>query len=367
VLVERTGPPETQRADHEVDYLRRTPLRRGLLRRRPKEARERYIDTGAPSFRGPGEDNVSYVRRTRLHRPWWRRPVVIIPLILLVLIAAAGTFVLTQRNVSTEVPLAKVVERFEARQPEVTQDTDVEAIEQDEEARRSTAASPGSTTSESGDVAAVAELPPDEDPYTIPEEGVYIYATSGGEEISLFGARHTYPSRTFATIRHFGGCRWEQRIDVIEEHTDVRKLCSRPDEMLQVAQARYVTFFGQREGGELVCEPWVSLHALEEDKGRQTTGVCRGAEGEAHLTRTFVGIEPFVIEGEIEQAVRISTVGKISGTHRGTSHDEMWLSRKSGLPFRWERTVDVVSSAYGANVRYTEDASFVLQSLDPQR
>ena len=361
--MDTAGPPDTQPPEHEVDYLRRTPLKRGLLRRRPKDVR--YVDTGAPNFRGEGEDHVVYVRRTRVHRPWWRRPLIVIPLALVVLIAGGGTFVLTQRNVTTEVPFAEVVERFEAAQPEVTQDTDVEAIERDEEARR-----PAVTSPENGDeseAVAIDEQLADEDPYTIPEEGVYIYRTSGGEEISLFGAKHSYPSRTFTTVRHLGGCRWEQRIDVIEEHTDIRKACSKSDELLQIAQARYVTFFGQREGDELVCEPWMSVHGVEDDKGERATGVCRGSEGEAHLTRTFVGIEPVVIEGEIEQAVRVRIDGEITGTHEGTSMDDVWFSRARGFPLRWDRTVDVVSSAFGPDVRYTEEASFVLQSLDPQR
>jgi hypothetical protein len=271
--------------------------------------------------------------------------------------------VLTQRNTTTEVSFEDVVSRFEAEQPELTKDTTVDALEP-EQTSDAPIAKPADEDTPEKARAAVADAP---DPYVLPEEGVYIYRTTGGEQVSVFGAKHDYPSRTYSTVRHAGGCRWEQRNDVIEEHTDVRKVCSKRDELLQVAQARYVTFFGQREGDELACEPWASFHGLEDAKGATSSSVCRGDDGEAHLTRTFVGMEPMVIEGEIVQAVRVHLDGTITGTHEGTSTDDLWLSRRTGLPLRWDRTVDIVSSAYGADVRYTEDASFTIESLDPQR
>ena len=366
--MDRAGPPDVERPEDEVEYLRRTPLsRRRGLRRRSKEEKARYIDTGAPSFRGPGEENVAYVRRARMHRPWWRRPLIVIPLVLVILIAAGGTFVLTQRNVTTEVSLEKVVKRFEAQEPEITKDRGIEELDATRSTGSAVSESQPEDTTPTASKKGGAQVDDAPDPYVLPAEGVYLYKTRGGEQVSVFGASHTYPERTYTTVRHTGGCRWEQRIDVIEEHVDIRKVCSRPDELLQIAQARYVTFFGQQKGDENVCEPWASFHALEERKGSRATATCRGEQGEAQLVRVFEGVEPYVIEGEIEQVVKVRIDATFTGKTEGESTDLLWLSRRTGFPLRWDRTVDAISSEFGTDVRYTEEASFELVSLEPQR
>jgi hypothetical protein len=59
--------------------------------------------------------------------------------------------------------------------------------------------------------------------------------------------------------------------------------------------------------------------------------------------------------------------GTMTGRVRGTSTDELWLTPDTGMTLRWDRTVDTLANAFGSEIRYKEDASFLLESLKPRR
>jgi hypothetical protein len=66
------------------------------------------------------------------------------------------------------------------------------------------------------------------------------------------------------------------------------------------------------------------------------------------------------------EVVKIRIAGTMTGRVRGTSTDVLTLVAATGLPVRWERTVDTLADAFGASVRYVEQAQFDLVSLTPQ-
>jgi hypothetical protein len=56
----------------------------------------------------------------------------------------------------------------------------------------------------------------------------------------------------------------------------------------------------------------------------------------------------------------------LTGRARGKGHDEFWLTPDTGMVVQWVRSVDTLANAaFGANVHYTENASFTLESLRP--
>ena len=63
--------------------------------------------------------------------------------------------------------------------------------------------------------------------------------------------------------------------------------------------------------------------------------------------------------------VRIRIDGTITGRIRGTSIDLLTLVAGTGLPVRWQRSVDTLADAFGSTVRYQEQAQFDLVSLHP--
>ena len=200
-----------------------------------------------------------------------------------------------------------------------------------------------------------------------PAQGVYAYRTTGGDQVSVAGASHDYPDTTYATVRHLDGCHWFVRNDVVEEHVDERTICNGVDAVTQVTQARWVTFFGKKDGMELRCEPPIVLARPNGLPMPEETSACSGGGTQAKMRRTLVGRERVTVGGVAVDALRIVIDGTFSGKATGRSHDELWVAESNGLTLRWDRMVDTMAdAAFGAQVRYQEQASFVLLSLTPR-
>lgn len=200
-----------------------------------------------------------------------------------------------------------------------------------------------------------------------PQPGVYRYRTAGGESVSLLGASHTYPAETFAVIRQTGGCGWEIRAEVIEEHVDRRTMCSEADHVLQLEQERAITFFGTTDGGTYVCSPPQVQHRVGDAPGATATSICGDGDGaSARMVRTTVRYGRATVGGVTVDTVTVRVDGTMTGRVRGTSMDLYTLVASTGLPIRVERSVDTIADAFGTSIRYQEQATFDLASLTPQ-
>lgn len=285
--------------------------------------------------------------------------------LLIVVLGVAGWFVM-QRNQTTVVGLDQALSEFRAEPAG-------RAVEARAERPVTDQAKPADDPASSEQAAAKpAILPPKEPapadgPYMRPAAGVYAYAAKGRESVSILGAHHDYPSEVFATVRHLDGCRWEHQNQVIEEHVDTRVLCSEPGRYKQIQQIRSIEFFGQREAPVLRCEPAQVHHAITDERGAKTTAQCTDGEGtDATILRTFEGVEKLDVGGRDVSAVKVSLHSRMSGKTNGTADDHLWIHPETGMTLRWDRRVDTMATAYGAQVHYLEDASFVLKSLDPR-
>lgn len=326
-----------------------------------------------------------------------------VAVLLTLIVGVAGTdvWLLSQRNVATKVGVDEVVADFRAQTggpaaaTPAAAGTDAVAPVAAPVADGETAAAPPVTEAEAeADVAresagpvpappapgetgpaVPASAPPAAAPpgaapaaYALPAEGVYTYRAAGHEQISVVGARHQYPDRIHATVRHLGGCGWEHRARVLREHEDMRVMCSEPGRLLQVEQVREVEFFAKRDKVHFRCEPPQLQHDVSEAPGTVTLAECADGQGNrVRMERTFVGREAVTVGGRQVEAVRIRIDGSFTGKATGTSVDHLWMAPDTGMTLRWDRTVDTLAdAAFGAQVRYQEDASFVLESLTPQ-
>ena len=291
-------------------------------------------------------------------------------------VLTTNLYILSQRNVTTAVSFDDALRNFRATAgtgaapvalasatPEVTPagvaDAHVSIPQNDATAEQIPIAGPTRSTAPTASNTL--------SPFFRPPEGVYSYRTSGGESVSVAGASHKYPERTYATVRYLDGCNWEIRNDVIEEHTDRRIMCSQYGTLTQLVQERQVEFFGQRDGMEVACKPPMLMSRVGEPISTVTIGDCNTDELSVRTRRSVAGYADVPIGGRSVPAVHLVIDAEFSGRANGTAHEELWLARDTGMTLRWQRTVDTVAdAAFGAKVRYQENATFVLESLTPQ-
>lgn len=329
---------------------------------------------------------ITWTRQRRLRRHAPHRAVAVLTAALAVGVLGTDVWLLSQRSRTTTVDLAEAVERFRQAPPpssapmRAADGPTAGAVEAPPVAAAvvdgETQMAPAASSTDGGVTPAVhpaAPAPTSTAAATArgatasspPAEGVYAYRTTGGESISVAGATHRYPERTYGTVRHLEGCRWEIRNEVIEEHVDHRLLCNEADHVAQLQQTREVEFYGRRDGFTMTCDPPLALHRLSDVPGAVVTTTCGDGSTNAALTRTYLGREPLTIGSSTVEVHHIRIVGEFRGRANGTSDDELWLL-DSGLTARWKRTVDTkADAAFGAQVRYQENADFVLESLDP--
>ncbi|MBV9932948.1 MAG: hypothetical protein JO367_01480, partial [Actinobacteria bacterium] len=203
--------------------------------------------------------------------------------------------------------------------------------------------------------ASTAALPPAD----LPAAGVYAYVTSGSDSISI-GSKHQYPAETFAVLQRGDGCNWQVDHHVVDQHVDHIKRCGRPGNLMRVADASRVTFFGQTDGLEYVCDPPVPM--IGDD------ATCAAADGSAAKYHAAVIDRPVVNVGGVNRdAIHILLTVTMTGRARGHASNQLWLDAATGMILHQIRDVDTQAHAAFGDVRYTEHAEFVLESMTPRQ
>jgi len=200
----------------------------------------------------------------------------------------------------------------------------------------------------------------------LPAAGVYTYATSGGEKISMLGGKHDYPEQTHSIVTHTGGCGWNIEHRVIEEHVDRYSRCSTGGSFQLLEVSREVEFFSQRDGMEYMCQApfeWVSVADVA---GTTHHAVCTsGANDKVDMTVTITGRGTRTIGGTTVATISYVSESKMSGRATGSARTETVVDATTGLLLYEHRTVDTDANAVFGDVHYDEDAMFELLSLTP--
>jgi len=292
----------------------------------------------------------------------------------IVVILGADVFVLTQRNVTTAVSLDQTLKRFRAPTggvPGPRADLPGEgtpALAGSVPPTSLDAALPASTRlpGRAGDAPSGLVTTQGSSPFSAPPEGVYTYATSGYEQISLAGARHDYPSQSFATVRHGSGCQWGLEHRVIQEHIETHLYCSEPDALAFLQETDQVTFFGQANTRTYRCDPPEITAHLGDGVGSSRRFTCRSdGGGQLSATVSYLGRDRVAIDGVAVSGLHVVVESQISGDVHGSSRIELWLHPQTGLALREGIYVKSRSPALGTTVDYQEKASYALEHLVP--
>jgi len=203
--------------------------------------------------------------------------------------------------------------------------------------------------------------------YAMPAEGIYAYATSGYESLSMAAARHDYPDTTWMILEQGDGCNFTLDHRILEEKRVVQTLCNAGPAITKVAYDSWITFFGQTVESHYVCDGGTVADRRDVVGHTPHSGACAEANASSHDRIWLVGIEPLVIGGERIDAVRYHSESELRGDVTGHSQTEAWYHPETGLPLRVERRTTSYANAFGGDVEYNEDATFELISLTPQR
>lgn len=200
----------------------------------------------------------------------------------------------------------------------------------------------------------------------LPNEGVYVYATTGGDEVDVLGgSRHTYPAETTITVRH-AGCGLIERWDALEERWDERESCrtSQGDSLKRMTS--FHEFFGRTDQRTLVCQGFTYPAGF--DPGSSWTTNCASDNTKAVTKLTAVGWEDVVVAGRAVRTMHVHAETRVTGEQDGSSMRDVWGSADSGIVVRERVTLTSYSNqpVFG-RTRYYESYEVRLTSLEPRR
>ncbi len=190
-------------------------------------------------------------------------------------------------------------------------------------------------------------------------DGVYLYATKGGESVdALGGAHHRYPATT--SITAVGApCGLKLRWDALKGRTTTWTLCTTAAGVELGTEEVVHTFFGQADDTTYVCAGSELL--------RSGSFKCRSARGRQDGTVSVTGREDVAVGSRPVSVLHVRTVARISGGDEGAETVDWWLGTATGLPVRIAFTSRTSRKTVIGRVHYAEDAELRLLSLTPRR
>lgn len=197
-------------------------------------------------------------------------------------------------------------------------------------------------------------------------EGVYLYATRGGESLdALGGAHHRYPPTTSVTAVRVP-CGLRLRWEALEGRSMTWTLCTTATGVELRSSEEVHRFFGQTDRTSYACTGSLLLPAHAE-AGATRSFRCRSSRGSEAGEARVAGLEDLRVGGGRVSAVRVRTTSSVTGGDRGTETVDWWLDAHTGLPLRILLTSRTSRPMLLGRVHYREDADLRLLSTNPRR
>lgn len=202
---------------------------------------------------------------------------------------------------------------------------------------------------------------------TVPEEGVYTYATDGGESVdALGGARHDYPDETTITVRHTG-CGYTSRWEPLRERWEEFDICRADDRAWMRTITLYHEFFGRGMRHEYTCGDASTLAEASSEPGQRWSWDCHSESGSMHTQIEVVEFATRDVGGQPVDAVHVLIHNTMDGDTRGTREADVWYDRWSGLELSGTYDTDTTVETPMGPSRYVEHFSRTLTDVRPRR
>jgi hypothetical protein len=197
-------------------------------------------------------------------------------------------------------------------------------------------------------------------------EGVYVYDTEGRERTdALTGVTHRYPRRSTITVTA-DPCGVRMRWDVLEGRSTAWTFCVTGAGWKLASQDERHTFFGRTERTTYVCAG-TTIRPAGDRPGTASSVACSTDGARERGSGRVVASETLRVGGRPVRTVHVTRRASFSGHIRGTSTHDLWLARGTGVPVRVALQSRTTNDSPVGDVRYEEDVTLRLRSLEPRR
>jgi hypothetical protein len=197
-------------------------------------------------------------------------------------------------------------------------------------------------------------------------DGVYVYATRGGESVDVLGgAHHRYPPKTSITVVHVP-CGVRLRWEALEERSATWTFCATELGIELRAWEVAHRFFGRSDSTSYEC-PGTVLVPANRSAGATSPFRCRSSRAHETGQARVVGIQKIAVAGTRLNAVHVRTVAHVKGGDNGTEITDWWLDERRALPVRIGLMNRTSRPYFLGDVHYEEDAELRLVSTVPLR
>ena len=197
-------------------------------------------------------------------------------------------------------------------------------------------------------------------------EGVYVYATTGGESVDVLGgAHHRYPVNTSITARRVA-CGLELDWAALVGRATTWTLCSTNAGIELRGSDQRHKFFWQSDHTKYACVGAV-LVPVGDAPAAGHDFTCTSATAVASGQAQLVGSETIEVGGTPVATMHTRTVATISGANHGTETADWWLDTATALPVRIVLQSRTSRKTIVGLAHYNEDAELRLLSMTPER
>ena len=196
----------------------------------------------------------------------------------------------------------------------------------------------------------------------LPAPGVYRYATTGGEWVSLFDTYRAYSSTTARIVTRRGcGVREEQFF--VTQHLEYYDRCG----SRLVAYGTDIAYWWTHGTQDFTCEGG-SFDMADKRPGDRVEWDCADEDTKAHQITEYIGDETVEVGGVPLPARHVRWTTLFSGATIGGAVVEDWFDPVSGLVLRETRDIALkVGSQFVGRLDYTDKSAFTLLAVTPDR
>ena len=199
-------------------------------------------------------------------------------------------------------------------------------------------------------------------------EGVYAYGTDGFERTdALTGVTHAYPGSSTITVKSTA-CGASLTWRVLRGRSTTWEYCVTDNGWYLKSQKERHTFFGRTETTAYRCAD-TPIRPARRPVGLGWRVSCSTDGASERGSARIAGRRPWwpVADGPRRVAVLVRKATTFSGEIRGTARHDLWFDETSGLPIRLDLVSRTTSESPIGDVRYEEDVTLRLLSLEPRR